>query len=65
MTEKELQYKVIILDLLIAIDKDIIDWRNHTHLWDAIRAADVALDLWAGDNLEQIRNETHQQYLNQ
>lgn len=64
MTAKELEYKIIILDLLIAIDKDIVDWRNYKHLWDAVSEADIALDLWAGMNLEQLRNEYYKQYEN-
>lgn len=53
----ENQLKLCILDLLIAIDKDIVDWRNYPELWKAIRQADNVLDLWAGDNLEKIRDE--------
>lgn len=57
MTKQELQYKICILDLLIAIDEDIVDWRGHPKLWEAIRKADVALDIWAGMNLKQMRDE--------
>ena len=61
MTEELKLYKLCILDLLIAIDEDIVDWRNYPKLWDAIRFADNTLDIWAGDNLkrmkEQLENE--------
>ena len=56
--KKQLEYKLCLLDLLIAIDKDIIDWRGFPNLYPAIHQADVALDLWAGMNLEQIREQT-------
>ena len=65
MTEKELQLQLCLLDLLIAIDKDIVDWRNYPeYLYPAIRQADNILDLWAGMNLEKIRDEVQEQ-LNQ
>lgn len=57
-TKQETIYKIAILDLLIAIDEDIVDWRNFPLLYQAVRCADVALDLWAGMNLEQIKEET-------
>ena len=49
--------KLCILDLLIAIDEDVVDWRNYPKLWEAIRFADKTLDIWAGDNLKQIRDK--------
>lgn len=57
MTKQELEYKICLLDLLIAIDEDIVDWRGYPKLWGAIRKADTALDLWAGMNLKQIRDD--------
>jgi hypothetical protein len=57
-TKKEVEYKICILDLLIAIDDDIIDWRGYPKLWIAIQKADIALDIWAGMNLKQIKEET-------
>ena len=57
MTETEKLYKICILDLLIAIDEDVIDWRDHPKLWTVIQKADIALDLWAGMNLKQIKQE--------
>lgn len=48
-------YKLCILELLIAIDEDVVDWRNYPKLWKAIRFADATLDLWAGDNLKQMK----------
>ena len=57
MTETEKLYKICILDLLIAIDDDIIDWRGYPKLWTAIQKADIALDIWAGMNLKQIKQE--------
>jgi hypothetical protein len=56
MTETEKLYKICILDLLIAID-DVVDWRNYPKLWTAIQKADNALDIWAGMNLKQIKQE--------
>jgi hypothetical protein len=47
--------------LLIAIDKDIVDWRDHAKLWEAIKFADKTLDIWAGDNLEKMRDELIEQ----
>jgi len=57
MTETEKLYKICILDLLIAIDEDVVDWRDHPKLWTAIQKADIALDLWAEMNLKQIKQE--------
>ena len=50
-------HKLCILDLLIAIDGDVVDWRNYPKLWEAIRFADTTLDIWAGDNLKQMRDK--------
>ena len=50
-------YKLCILELLIAIDEDAVDWRNYPKLWEAIRFADTTLDLLAGDNLKQMRDK--------
>lgn len=61
MTVEELRLKIQFLDLRIAIDKDGIDWRNHQHLFYAVRAADEVLDLWAGDDLEVIRKSWQKQ----
>lgn len=63
MTETEKLYKICLLELLIAIDEDIVDWRNHPKLWDAIRHTDVVLDLWAGDNLKQIKQDLEAQLI--
>jgi len=57
MTDQEKQYKLCIFDLLIAIDEDVVDWRNYPKLWNAIKFADNTLDIWAGDNLKQMRDE--------
>jgi hypothetical protein len=57
MTETEKLYKICILDLLIAVDEDVVDWRDHPKLWTAIQKADITLDLWAGMNLKQIKQE--------
>ena len=57
MTDQEKRYKLCILDLLIAIDEDIVDWRNYYKLWTAVGLADKTLDIWAGDNLKQMRDE--------
>jgi hypothetical protein len=56
-TKQETQYKIKILDLLIAIDEDIVDWRNYPKLYTAVRCADAVLDIWAGMNLKQIKEE--------
>ena len=55
MTDQEKLYKICILDLLIAIDDDIVDWRDYRKLWKAIQLADTTLDIWAGDNLKQMK----------
>ena len=60
-TKKEVEYKICILDLLIAIDDDIIDWRGYTKLWIAIQKADIALDIWAGMNLKQIKEQLEEE----
>ena len=57
MTDQEKRYKLCILDLLIAIDEDIVDWRNYYKLWEAVKLADRTLDIWAGDNLKQMKAE--------
>ena len=57
MTEELKLYKLCILELLIAIDEDVVDWRNYPKLWEAIRFADTTLDLWAGDNLKQMKEQ--------
>ena len=57
MTNQEKLYKLCILELLIAIDEDVVDWRNYPKLWKAIRFADTTLDLWAGDNLKQMKEQ--------
>tara|TARA_R110000772_G_C13095927_1_gene419143 strand:+ start:437 stop:673 length:237 start_codon:yes stop_codon:yes gene_type:complete len=56
-TKQETIYKIKILDLLIAIDEDIVDWRNYPKLYTAVRCADAVLDIWAGMNLKQIKEE--------
>ena len=61
MTDQEKRLKLCVLDLLIAIDKDVIDWRNYAGLWEAIKFADKTLDIWAGDNLEKMRDELIEQ----
>jgi hypothetical protein len=43
MTDTEKLYKICILDLLIAIDEDVVDWRDHPKLWTAIQKADIAV----------------------
>jgi hypothetical protein len=57
MTDQEKLYKLCILDLLIAIDEDVVDWRNYPKLWEAVKLADRTLDIWAGDNLKQMKAE--------
>ena len=56
-TKQETIYKIAILDLLIAIDEDIVDWRNYPKLYTAVRCADAVLDIWAGMNLKQIKED--------
>jgi hypothetical protein len=34
-----------------------VDWRNYYKLWTAVGFADKTLDIWAGDNLKQMRDE--------
>ena len=43
--------------MLIALDEDVVDWRNYPKLWEAVKLADKTLDIWAGDNLKQMRDE--------
>jgi hypothetical protein len=57
MTDQEKLYKLCILELLIAIDEDVVDWRNYPKLWEAVKLADRTLDIWAGDNLKQMKAE--------
>jgi hypothetical protein len=57
MTDQEKLYKLCILELLIALDEDVVDWRNYPKLWEAVKLADKTLDIWAGDNLKQMRDE--------
>jgi hypothetical protein len=57
MTDQEKLYKLCILELLIAIDDDVVDWRNYPKLWGAVKLADRTLDIWAGDNLKQMKAE--------
>ena len=57
MTDQEKLHKLCILELLIAIDEDVVDWRNYPKLWEAVKLADRTLDIWAGDNLEQMKAE--------
>lgn len=59
--QQEIRYKICILDLLIAIDEDVVDWRNYPKLWEAIRFADNTLDIWAGDNLKQMKEKLENQ----
>ena len=61
MTDQEKLHKLCILELLIAIDEDIVDWRGYPKLWKAIQLADTTLDLWAGDNLKQIKAQLEEQ----
>ena len=57
MTDQEKLYKLCILELLIAIEEDAVDWRNYPKLWEAVKLADRTLDIWAGDNLKQMKAE--------
>lgn len=57
MTNQEKLYKLCILELLIAIDEDVVDWRNYPKLWNAVRFADETLDVWAGMDLKQMKKE--------
>ena len=54
-------YKICILELLIAIDEDVVDWRNYPKLWAAVQFADNTLDLWAGDNLKKMKEQLEEQ----
>ena len=63
MTDQEKLYKICILDLLIAIDDDIVDWRNYRKLWKAIQLADTTLDIWAGDNLKQMKAQLEKELI--
>ena len=48
-------HKLCILELLIASDEDVVDWRNYPKLWEAVRLADKTLDIWAGYDLKRIK----------
>jgi hypothetical protein len=61
MTDQEKLHKLCILELLIAIDDDIVDWRGYPKLWKAIQLADRTLDIWAGDNLKQMKAQLEEQ----
>jgi hypothetical protein len=61
MTNQEKLYKLCILELLIAIDEDVVDWRNYPKLWEAVRLADKTLDIWAGDNLKQMKAQLEEE----
>jgi hypothetical protein len=51
-------YKLCILDLLVAIDEDVVDWRKLPALSKAIKKADNSIDLWRSvDNLKEYRDE--------
>ena len=63
MTDQEKLYKICILDLLIAIDDDIVDWRDYRKLWKAIQLADTTLDIWAGDNLKQMKAQLEKELI--
>ena len=63
MTDQEKLYKICILDLLIAIDDDIVDWRDYHKLWKAIQLADTTLDIWAGDNLKQMKAQLEKELI--
>lgn len=61
MTNQEKLYKLCILELLIAIDEDVVDWRNYPKLWNAVRFADETLDVWAGMDLKQMKKELEEE----
>jgi hypothetical protein len=61
MTDQEKRYTICILELLIAIDEDIVDWRGYPKLWKAIQLADTTLNLWAGDNLKQMKAQLEEE----
>ena len=63
MTDQEKLYKICILELLIAVDEDIIDWRDYRKLWKAIQLADTTLDIWAGDNLKQMKAQLEKELI--
>lgn len=63
MTDQEKLYTICILELLIAIDEDIVDWRNYPTLWKAIQLADTTLNLWAGDNLKQMKAQLEKELI--
>ena len=63
MTDQEKLYTICILELLIAIDEDIVDWRNYPPLWKAIQLADTTLNLWAGDNLKQMKAQLEKELI--
>ena len=63
MTDQEKLYTICILELLIAIDDDIIDWRNYPTLWKAIQLADTTLNIWAGDNLKQMKAQLEKELI--
>jgi hypothetical protein len=64
MTRKELELKICLLNLLIAIDNDIVDWRDYPNLWPAVCRADERLDLWAGTDLREVLNGLFEQLNN-
>lgn len=61
MTAEEIRLKICLVNLLIAIDKDIVDWRDYPNLWPAISRADELLDLWAGMQLQKVLDELFEQ----
>ena len=63
MTDQEKLYKICILELLIAVDEDIIDWRDYRKLWKAIQLADTTLDIWARDNLKQMKAQLEKELI--
>ena len=63
MTDQEKLYKICILELLIAVDEDIIDWGDYRKLWKAIQLADTTLDIWAGDNLKQMKAQLEKELI--
>lgn len=56
-SKQETEYKIAILNLLIAIDEDIVDWRNFPKLYQAVRDADIILDVWAGTDMKKLKEE--------
>jgi hypothetical protein len=61
ITHQEKRNKLCILEFLIAIDEDIVDWRGYPKLWKAIQIADTTLNLWAGDNLKQMKAQLEEE----